>query len=181
MHHPVVRQALICVTLLAVLSACADLNDAGMAVFATRAQAYAIVNEQLVQGEMTLYSDHTGVVVLRAGEVAPRFTSSEFFTPSPSNLAIPPAQLPVLNSCVGRFRFAATSYGSIDMRCNEGSIADLRIALIGEARGYGYGQTATGLVSLTFGMGPTEARAHLTVPVGKQLLEGSGSQSLEMK
>lgn len=172
--------------LLSLLSACADLNDTGLAALATRVQAYAVVNEQLVQGEMTLYPDHTGTVALRFGETVSQAPVSEFqqqMQQQASNAPKPMAERPVLNSCVGRFRYTSTSHGSIDLRCNEGSTADVRLALIGETRGYGYGNTATGQVSLTFGMAPTEARAHLMVPPGKQLQEvnGSWSAGLEMK
>ena len=168
---------------LALLTACADLNDTGLAALATRVQAYAVVNEQLVQGEMTLYPDHTGTVALRAGDLAQQQqqrTVSEFETP-PSPPPKPPTERPILNSCLGRFRYTGTTYGVIDLRCNEGSVTDLRMALIGETRGYGYGHTATGLASLTFGMAPTEARAHLTSPPGKQLQESGTSSGLEMK
>lgn len=166
--------------LLTLVAACADLNDTGLAAMATRVQAYAVVNEQLVQGEMTLYPNHTGTVALRAGEtVQYQATASEFQTLSPP----PKAQgaQPILNSCLGRFRYTSTTYGAIDLRCNDGSSTELRMALIGETRGYGYGQTATGLASLTFGMAPVEARAHLTVPPGKQLQESSGASGLELK
>ena len=162
------------------LAACADINDTGMAALATRVQAYAVVNEQLVQGEMTLYTNRTGTVTLRAGDTAQQQSPvSDFETPSPQTK--PPAERPILNSCLGRFRYTATTYGVVDLRCNEGSTAELRMALIGETRGYGYGQTATGQSSLTFGMAPTEARAHLTTPPGRQLLEASGTSGLEMK
>lgn len=180
MHHLAISRTLIGLVVLALLSACADINDTGLAALATRVQAYAVVNEQLVQGEMTLYPNHTGTVALRAGEpVQYQAAVSEFGTPGPQ--ARPPAERPILNSCLGRFRYTATTYGAIDLRCNDGSTSDLRMALIGETRGYGYGQTATGVASLTFGMAPTEARAHLTVPAGKQLLEGVSSSALEMR
>lgn len=164
--------------LLTLVAACADLNDTGLAALATRVQAYAVVNEQLVQGEMTLYPDHTGTVALRFGEIVQQTSTSEFQTAS---LPKPPVERPILNSCLGRFRYTSITYGAIDLRCNDGSTADLRMALIGETRGYGYGQTATGLASLTFGMAPTEARAHLTTPPGKQLQESGTSSGLEMK
>ena len=165
---------------LTLVVACADINDTGLAVLATRVQAYAVVNEQLVQGEMTLYTDRTGTVALRV-EVAKPVTENPFDLFAPTKAAERPAERPVLNSCIGRFRYTATTYGVIDLRCNEGSTAELRMALIGETRGYGYGQTATGAVSLTFGMAPTEARAHLSTPPGKQLLEADGRSGLEMK
>jgi|GEM_PF-582331 len=158
------------------LAGCADLNDTGMAALATRVPAHAIVNEQLVQGEMTLFTDHTGSVVLR-GDVQPTVGVNGFATATP-----PPAGGKILlSSCVGRLRYTSTTMGSIDLRCNDGSVADLRMALIGETRGYGYGQTATGLVSLTFGMTPVEARAHLTVPPNRQLLDRTEGNSLELR
>lgn len=161
--------------LLALVAACADLNDTGLAAMATRVAAYAVVNEQLVQGEMTLYPNHTGTVALRAEVAQPSSTGSDLNAPAK------PVERAILNSCLGRFRYTATAYGAIDLRCNDGSTTELRMALIGETRGYGYGQTATGLASLTFGMGPMEARAHLTTPPGKLLQESGSSSGLEMK
>jgi len=164
------RPSAVCCTLAAsavlaaLLSGCADLNDTALAAVATRVPAHAIVNEQLVQGEMTLFPDHTGTVTLR-GDVQPGAGAAKI----------------ILSSCVGRLRYTATTMGSIDLRCNDGSVADLRMALIGDTRGYGYGQTATGLASLTFGMTPVEARAHLTVPPGKQLLDRTDPSGLELK
>ncbi|MES2951636.1 MAG: hypothetical protein V4858_24160 [Pseudomonadota bacterium] len=167
--------ALVVTAVLGGLAACADINDTGLAALATRVQAYAVVNEQLVQGEMTLYPDHTGTVTLRAD--TPPSSGAATDASSPTK----PLAQPILNSCVGRFRYTATTYGVIDLRCNEGSSADVRMALIGETRGYGYGQTATGPASLTFGMNPVEARAHLTVPPGKLLLERTEASGLELK
>ena len=166
--------------LLGLLSACADINDTGMAALATRVTAYAIVNEQLVQGEMTLYTDRTGTVALRV-DVAKPANDNPFDFMSPAKPLASSVERPILNSCLGRFRYTATTYGVIDLRCNEGSTAEIRMALIGETRGYGYGQTATGQASLTFGMAPTEARAHLSVPPGKQLWETNSASGLDMR
>lgn len=184
MHHPMtIRHRLIGIALVALLTGCADLNDIGMATLASRVQAYAVVNEQLVQGEMTLYPDRSGVVALRVGARPRRVQmsdSGEISPPAPPEDR-PIAELPLLNSCVGRFRYTGTTLGAIDLRCNEGTVVDLRMALIGETRGYGYGQTAIGMASLTFGMDPTEARAHLSVAAGKRLVESTSWQSLEMQ
>ena len=170
-------RTLITLTVSALLAACADINETGLAMLATRVQAYAIVNEQLVQGEMTLYTNRTGTVTLRVEVTKPAANDNPFDFMSPAK----PVERPILNSCLGRFRYTATTYGVIDLRCNEGSTVELRMALIGETRGYGYGQTATGLTSLTFGMAPTEARAHLTTPHGRQLVEANGASGLEMR
>ena len=181
MNHPrTLGPWAVLVPLLALLAACADINDTGLAALATRVPAYAVVNEQLVQGEMTLYTDRTGTVALRV-EMAKPANESPFDFPGTAKPVERPVDRPILNSCLGRFRYTATTYGVIDLRCNEGSTAELRMALIGETRGYGYGQTPTGMVSLTFGMGPTEARAHLIPPTGKQLWETGGASGLEMK
>lgn len=160
----------------ALLSGCANLNDTALAAVSTRVPAHAIVNEQLVQGEMTLFPDHTGTVALR-GDVQPAAGTEG----ASAMAAAPTSAKIILSSCVGRLRYTATTMGSIDLRCNDGSVADLRMALIGDTRGYGYGQTATGLVSLTFGMTPIEARAHLTVPPHKQLLDRADPSGLELK
>lgn len=166
---------------LAVLAGCANLNDTGMSILSTRVPAFAVINEQLVQGDMTLFTDRTGTVRLGLDVVqAANNTGSVDFPNAPAPV-VRTGDRPLLNSCQGRFRYSATAYGVVDLRCNEGSTAELRMAMVGETRGYGYGQTATGLASLAFGMSPTEARAHLTSPPGKQLLELSGSSGLELR
>lgn len=165
----------------AVLAGCANLNDTGMSVLSTRVPAFAVINEQLVQGDITLFTDRTGTVRLgvEVDQVANNSVAGDFpSTPAPVART---EDRPLLNSCQGRFRYSATAYGVVDLRCNEGSTVELRIAMVGETRGYGYGQTATGIASLAFGMPPTEARAHLTSPPGKQLLERSGSSGLELR
>lgn len=155
------------------LAGCADLNDTGLAALSYKVPAYAIVDGQLVQGEMVLFPDHTGTITLRADAAASGADAS--------GAPRPVTDKPALSSCVGRMRYTATTAGTIDLRCNDGAIADLRMALIGETRGYGYGHTATGLASVVFGMTPVESRAHLTVPPGKQLLERTESTGLELK
>lgn len=164
----------------ALVAGCADLNDTGLSALATRVGAFAIVNDQLLQGEMTLFPDHTGTLTLRTPDgpgTAPGFNGlNPEATPSPS-LPAPSG----MASCVGRMRYASSTLAEMDLRCHDGSVAPVRLALIGETRGYGYGQTTTGQVSVTFGLRPTEARAHLTVPKGRQLVERSDSDALELR
>lgn len=169
----------LCLTLSAVLTCvltgCADLNDTGLSALSTRVPAFAIINDQLLQGEISLFPDHTGTVNLRGRVVVGDGADGVVAAMQPPSGTI------VLNSCVGRLRYTATTMGSIDLRCNDGSVVDLRVALIGETRGYGYGQTSTGLASLTFGLSTVESRAHLTVPANRQLMEGSDSSYLELR
>ena len=157
------------------LTGCADLNDTGLAALSYKVPAYAIVDEQLVQGEMVLFPDHTGTITLRAEAIPAAAPSVDTVAASRS------ANKPAMTSCVGRLRYTATTAGVIDLRCNDGSIADLRMALIGDTRGYGYGYTATGLSSAAFGFTPVEARAHLTAPPGRQLVERTEGGGLELK
>ena len=65
MKHQTMGLALATTAVLAVVSGCADLNDTGLMAMSTRVQAYAVVDEQLVQGDMVLFPDHTGTVALR--------------------------------------------------------------------------------------------------------------------
>ena len=137
---------------------CAQLNDAGLALLSSTMPAVAIVDGQLFQGEIQLFPDHTGTVSLgAAGSDGQRA------------------------SCVGRLRYTATSAGALDLRCSGGILGDLKMTLLGDTRGYGYGPTATGTASLVFGMTAQESRAHLLVPADRKLVERAGSTYLELQ
>ncbi|MBK6595359.1 MAG: hypothetical protein IPG23_23050 [Burkholderiales bacterium] len=153
------------------LAGCAAVNDTASSTPSTRVPAFAIVDEQLVQGEMALYADHTGTINLKLN-MNGRGEGTQV-----AKLA----GKPILSSCVGRLRHTATHVGSIDLRCNDGALADVRMVLIGDTRGYGHGYTAAGLASVVFGLTPMEARAHLTTPPNKQLLVRSDPARLELK
>lgn len=172
--YPRTIQAALVTVLASCLVGCADINDLGLAALSTKVQAYAIVDEQLLQGEMVLYPDHTGTLTLRSHLESGTGMIDGAGTPKAGGK-------PMLSSCVGRMRYTATNAGVVDLRCNDGAVADVRMALIGDTRGYGYGYTAQGLVSAVFGMTPVEARAHLTTPPNKQLMVRSDPAGLEMK
>ena len=53
-----------------VFTGCADLNDTGLSALSTRVPAFAIINDQLLHGEMSLFPDHTGAVSLRGRVVS---------------------------------------------------------------------------------------------------------------
>lgn len=135
------------------LGGCALVNEASSLALSTAVPAQAVVNEQLVRGELVLSPDRTGLATLRADP------------PPPSGDAAAKADgSPILTSCVGRLRYTATMAGVVDLRCNDGVIAELRVTLVGDTRGYGYGEGNTGLASMVFGMTPREARAYLPLP-----------------
>ena len=178
MKHQMACFVMVVSTALGSLGGCAGLNDRGQRLLASKVAAFAIINEQLLVGEMELFPSHTGTVTLRLDPVAVAEGSDA--KPVATAAAGPPGRAP-LTSCVGRFRYTGTTMGTIDLRCNDGATADLSMALMGATHGYGYGQTTTGLASLTFGLSTADARAHLTVPPNRQLLERSESDGLELK
>ena len=142
------------------LAGCARLSDAGTLLFTSKLQAAAVVNGQLLQGLVQLSPDRTGSVTLQAEPSA---------DPAP------------ISSCMGRLRFASTTSGTVDLRCNEGTVTELVFSLIGDARGYAYGQTAAGPASLAFGLSPGESMAYLTVPANKKLTERAGTPNLDLR
>lgn len=139
-----------------VLGGCAKINDYASWPLTSSIDALAIVNSQLLQGQVQLQPERTGRVTLSA------------------------AQGPV-TSCTGSLRFTSTSSGAIDLRCNDGSMVDMQFALLSEARGYAYGQTATGPVSLTFGLSTAQAQAYLKLPPNRKLVESGKDKTLELQ
>jgi hypothetical protein len=138
------------------LAGCATVNDKALRLFSSKVPAYAVVNAQVLQGDMVLLPDRTGNLALTGGQGA-------------------------ISSCSGQVRYESTTGGTVDLRCNEGTALVLRYSLLSEARGYGYGAAAGGApASLTFGLPPAQAVAYLTVPAGKKLVVSEGG-SLELQ
>lgn len=146
------------------LSGCARLSETGVLLLGTTVPALAIVNGQVLQGEVQLLPDRTGSAALRANSNASNNAESTS-----------------ISNCMGRLRFTGTTAGEIDLRCNDGSMTKLVFSLVSDATGYAYGQTATAPASLTFGMRPAVASAYLTVPPSKKLLERADGASLELQ
>ena len=138
------------------LCGCAKVNDKTLGWFSSSADAYVIVNGQILSGTLVLIPDRTGRLSV-GSESGP------------------------ITSCSGGMRHTATHAGVIDLRCNDGSDAALEFTEITETRGYAYGKTAQGQVSMTFGLPPEDARAFLTVPEGKNLVESKQSGGLELQ
>jgi hypothetical protein len=150
-----------CLYLLAViaalgLSACAKVNDMGLRLVSTKVDAYAIVNGQVLTGTVALIPDRTARV---------NFSDNKS---------------PAL-ACVGGMHYTATGAGVIDLSCSDGAALQMRYSLITETRGYAYGSTPEGPASLVFGMPLEDARAYLTVPAGKRLVERATDGLLELQ
>jgi hypothetical protein len=155
---------LACVGVCLGLVGCARLTETGTTLFATNVPAMAIVKGQMMQGEVKLVPDRTGTVVLN---VTQRSTTLLGYTP--------------VSSCMGRLRFTSTAAGEMDLRCNEGTAVTLHFSLISDATGYAYSQSTTDPVSLTFGLRPEVAKAYLTVPPERKLVETADGAALEVK
>ncbi len=138
------------------LAGCAMVTDMSKRVFATPTNALAIVGEQVLMGDVVLGVDRTGSVTLNAESGKP-------------------------DSCVGSMRYTSTMAGTIDLRCSEGVKAELQFQMLGNSRGYAYGQSEKSAVSMTFGLSNQEARAYLVVPPNKKLVENPESELLELQ
>jgi hypothetical protein len=137
------------------LSGCAMVNDKALHLVSTKLPAVAIVNAQVLQGDVILLPDRTGTVTLYAGAGT-------------------------IKNCAGQVRYEASNSGAIDLRCNDGSATVMRYSLLSETRGYAYGASSAGPGSLTFGLAAVDVAAYLTVPSGKKLaLNASGTFELE--
>jgi hypothetical protein len=135
---------------------CAKVNDKTLGLFATGVDGYVIISGQLLTGDVVLIPDRTA-----------RLTFSAISGP--------------VTTCAGTMRHTASNGGMIDLRCNNGAVAQLQFTLITETRGYAYGKTGEGPVSLTFGLPPNDARAFLTVPDGKKLVESAKGGELALE
>lgn len=127
------------------LAGCAKVNDTSLRLVSTRVDAFAVVNGQVLSGNVILIPDRTARVT---------------FSPEKG------AEL----ACLGSMRHTATNSGSVELTCSDGTNTQLQYTLLTETRGYAYGTNAAGPASLVFGLSPQDARAYLTVPAGKRLV-----------
>ena len=136
---------------------CSTINDRALRVLASKATAYAVVQGQLLEGDLQLTPDRTGKLTLHASDAEA-----------------------ALQTCVGTSKFEASLSGTVDVQCNDGTSVALTFGLISETRGFAYGATGSGPASLTFGLPAREALAYLRVPAGRSLRVTAGD-TLEMQ
>ncbi len=138
------------------LCSCARVNDTGLRLVSTKRDAYLIVNEQLLTGDVLLVPDRTGRVSFASEKGA-------------------------ISSCSGSLRYTSTNAGEVDVRCSDGTQVTLQTTLLSETRGYAYGRTVQGPSSLVFGLPEQDVRAFLTVPSGMKLAPNPESGALELR
>jgi hypothetical protein len=149
------------------LAACARVSDGALLVFSIRLPAIAVVDGQLLQGEVVLLTDRTGTVTLKAA--------------SKNQIPQAGAAKAAVTNCVGQLRYTSTTAGVIDLRCDGAVESELRFTMLGETRGYAYSQATVVPVSLTYGLAPDEAKAYLKLPPNRQLVARQGSADLELR
>jgi hypothetical protein len=149
------------------LTGCALVTEMSVGVFATTTKSLAVVNGQILSGEVQLVPDRTGSVTLSA--------NSSNLGPSTTTGTTP------ISSCMGRLRFTGTVAGEMDLRCNDTSTITLHFSLIADATGYAYSQAGDVPASLTFGLKASQAKAYLRAPFGKVLVESPGGVGLELR
>ncbi len=155
--------ALLAVTFLLSLSGCAHISDAGMKLMASSVSAVAVVHDTLLQGKVVMFTDRTGTISLTAHALA--------FSAAPT---VPPL------TCTGRLYYTATNTGVIDLRCSDGTKEGLAFTAWSDLRGVAQTSSARGLLSVVFGMAPTDAVAYLSPPAGQRLvLDPEGQLRLE--
>lgn len=151
-RHPKVAGSV--VLLLVSLLGCARVNDLGKRFMATSMNAVAVVNETLLEGDVTLLMDRTGRVQLAA--------------PSSSDL-----------TCRGEMNYTATRSGVIHLRCSDGTDTQLVFGALSDISGYASGSQANGPVTLAFGMESFAAGAYLTLPAGQRMVRREAHVYLE--
>ena len=131
------------------LSGCARIDAVGVNLMSSHIDAVAVVGDQILRGHLQLYPDRTGSVKL-AVDV--------------------PDEKGVAASCMGRLRFAGSTTGTIDLRCNTGVTTELTFLKLSDISGYAYGQSGTSMISFVFGLDYDQAKSYLRAPPSKQLL-----------
>ncbi len=118
------------------LGACARINDTSLRLVSSKVGAYLSVNGQWLDGDVLLVPDRTGRVSFSAAKGA-------------------------IRQCSGVMHYTATYSTEMDLHCNEGTQLALKVMLLSETRGYGYGSTPQGPASVAFGLSEDDAAAFM--------------------
>ena len=122
--------------------------------FSVRLPVIAVVHDELFAGEAIGHLDRTGTIEIRS-------------------------VLDANSKCAGEFHYTGLTSGMASMRCDDGTAALLAFQALGLMSGYGYGDTARGTASFTFGLDPEDAIPHLRLPHGKKL--GKTAEGLRLE
>jgi len=115
--------------------------------FSATAPVIAILDGELLVGEVTAHLAGWGTIALR----------------SPSKTGL---------TCAGEFSATEALGDAGQMRCSDGAAAAFQFQRLGLRRGYGAG-TSGNTLSFTYGLTAEESAPYLKLPVGKEL-KGEG-------
>ena len=157
MKQPLLSCRIACFALAALLlGGCARVNETGLRLVSTKADAFLVINAQILTGTVVFVPDRTGRVSFAKDQGD-------------------------ISSCSGALRYTATSAGEVDLRCNDGTEVALHFTLLSETKGYGYGTTSQGTSSIAFGLSDADALAFLKVPPGKKIAPRASDGALELQ
>ena len=179
---PLTLKPLLVLSTVLLLGACAKLDDKMRGYLSSGADVYAVVDGQLMAGEVSLFWDRTGTVTLAS---MPPVAVAPPTSTSPTSVPVPAPLLVNAVSCAGQLRYTGTGAAAIDLRCSNGLATDLAMVLTGETTGYGYGPVTGGrpggTASLTIGYEPARAVGYLRAPDGQQVRARTKKPLLELK
>lgn len=124
------------------VSGCAMVVEKGTGWLSSDADAIAVMGSRVLRGEANFARERVGTVQLKS------------------------ADSPVVN-CFGSLRYTATTSGTIDMSCNDGSQFVLPFQEISQLRGTARGMAGNQPFGLTYGMSPERAAGYLGLPADK--------------
>lgn len=121
-------------------------------LFSSTAPVIAILEGELLVGEVTAHLAGWGTIALR----------------SPSNAG---------RTCVGEYSATEALGDAGQLRCSDGAAAAFQFQRLSLRRGYGTGTSGSAL-SFTYGLTAEESAPYLKLPAGKELRPGGGSLEL---
>lgn len=147
------RLAIVLVTTVT-MSACANQAGSRMGLFSATAPVIAILADDLFVGETEGYADRSGKITVQS-QVQPDIR------------------------CIGQFAYTSSSSGSGSMQCNDGTSVLFQFQSLTLLSGYGFGNSARGPISFTYGLTPEESTQYLKLPQRKRLIRKEKNLTLE--
>jgi hypothetical protein len=115
-----------------------------------------------------LLSSSGPVIAIMAGDL---FTgTAEGHLNGAGTLVIHSQAKPTL-TCTGQFTSSAEKGGAGKLRCSDGAVATFKFQRLTMYKGHGTGRFSRGPMSFTYGLIPEDARAYLTLPKSKKLVQ----------
>lgn len=135
------------------LAGCVTSGGARMGLFSATAPVIGMLADDLLVGSAKGYLDRTGTIDVKSSVRADV-------------------------RCVGEFKYTGSKTGRGELHCNDGNVAEFQFNALSSLSGYGYGHSAAGPFSFTFGLTPEDSAKYLKLPAGKRLERDGDSAKL---